>query len=62
MGVPSKKKINSVIAELKRHQKDLATRRDRLRELRMTIEELEADTDDASNDLEDAIQKLSRLQ
>lgn len=57
-----KRKVREALRELKAHHKTLAAERDKLRELLGTIEELGNDAHEAVEDVEAAIEKLSRLQ
>ena len=57
-----KAKVNKLVRELKVEQKALAKTRDRLYGLKSTAEELISDANDALDDLDGAIEKLSKLQ
>lgn len=58
----NQQKLKSLMRELKRHQKDLAKTRDKLVDLKATVEALEGDTETAMENVEAAIVALSALQ
>lgn len=58
----TKAKVRQFVNELKAHQKDLAKTRDKLYDLRSTIDEVVSDANDAMDDIDSAIEKLSKLQ